>query len=232
MTYKILKIVCFLSLFTIIFSCKDSEGYAPVKTSKSVADYHEKHVVKVLESQGTGTYTYAKVSENNDEFWIAIPQTAIKVGETYSYIGGSKMVDFKSKELDKTFETIFFVDKLLDENPSKSAENTVSKNYELIPQPEGGIAVNKILENPKNYNNQSVTVKGKVVKVNMEILDRNWIHITDGTEFEQKYTLTFTSKDKVNVGDIVTLTGKVTLDKDFGYGYVYPILVEESKVIN
>jgi hypothetical protein len=34
----------------------------------------------------------------------------------------------------------------------------------------------------------------------------------------------------VNVGDNITIEGKVTLDKDFGYGYFYNVLLEEGKI--
>ena len=33
----------------------------------------------------------------------------------------------------------------------------------------------------------------------------------------------------LKVGDIVTFKGQVTLNKDFGYGYIYPILIEDGK---
>jgi predicted RNA-binding protein len=35
----------------------------------------------------------------------------------------------------------------------------------------------------------------------------------------------------VRIKGIVTIEGKVALDKDFGYGYSYPVLLEEAKII-
>ena len=33
---------------------------------------------------------------------------------------------------------------------------------------------------------------------------------------------------RFKVGDVVTVEGKVTLDKDFGHGYFYEIIIEEA----
>ena len=62
-------------------------------------------------------------------------------------------------------------------------------------------------------------------------MDKNWVHIADGTQFEDKKSITVTTQEIIKVGDIVTFKGKVTLEKDFGYGYVYDILLEEGELI-
>ena len=79
---------------------------------------------------------------------------------------------------------------------------------------------------------QLVSVKGKVVKVNNGIMGRNFLHVQDGTGDKGKNTndLTVTSKQTANTGDRVTVTGRVVLDKDFGAGYAYPLLMEEASI--
>jgi RecJ-like exonuclease len=77
---------------------------------------------------------------------------------------------------------------------------------------------------------QTVRVQGKVVKVNNGIMGRNFLHVQDGTGDASSNDLTVTSKDTAKVGDQVTVTGKVTLGRDFGSGYTYPLLVEEAVV--
>jgi hypothetical protein len=42
--------------------------------------------------------------------------------------------------------------------------------------------------------------------------------------------LTVTTQDVVKVGDQVTVTGLVTLNRDFGAGYSYPLILEEATV--
>jgi len=77
---------------------------------------------------------------------------------------------------------------------------------------------------------QTVRVQGKVVKVNNGIMGRNFLHVQDGTGDQSSNDLTVTSKETATVGDQVTITGKVALDRDFGAGYAYPLLVEEASV--
>ena len=76
----------------------------------------------------------------------------------------------------------------------------------------------------------TVKVEGKVVKVNNGIMGRNFVHVRDGSGDQNTNNLIVTTKDTVVVGDEVVVTGLVKLDRDFGSGYVYPLLVEEATV--
>jgi hypothetical protein len=44
--------------------------------------------------------------------------------------------------------------------------------------------------------------------------------------------LTVTSKHTAAVGDTVVLTGTIILDKDFGAGYSFPVLLEDASITN
>lgn len=77
-----------------------------------------------------------------------------------------------------------------------------------------------------------VVVRGRVVKFNAEIMGRNWIHLRDGSGSadKQDHDITVTTTDMVAKGDIVTVRGKVALDRDFTAGYAYPVMIEDAKV--
>lgn len=78
---------------------------------------------------------------------------------------------------------------------------------------------------------KSVTIRGKVVKYNAGIMGRNWVHLRDGTGAAGKDNdLTVTTSDETAVGDVVLVKGTVRVDKDFGAGYAYPVIVEDAKV--
>ncbi len=75
-----------------------------------------------------------------------------------------------------------------------------------------------------------VQVKGKVVKVNNGVMNRNFLHIQDGTGKQGSNDVTVTSDETANVGDEVVVTGTMAVDKDFGAGYTYPLLIEKAKI--
>ncbi|HFC54279.1 MAG TPA: hypothetical protein ENJ43_07580 [Gammaproteobacteria bacterium] len=77
---------------------------------------------------------------------------------------------------------------------------------------------------------QQVQLQGKVVKVNNGILNRNFIHLQDGTGEKGSNDVTVTSQDTAQVGDQVKVVGTVTLDLDFGSGYTYPLIVEKASI--
>ena len=79
-------------------------------------------------------------------------------------------------------------------------------------------------------NVEKVKLKGKVVKVNNNIMKKNFLHIQDGTGKEGTNDVTVTSAQTANEGDMVTVVGKVMLDRDFGSGYTYPLIIEDAVI--
>ncbi len=79
---------------------------------------------------------------------------------------------------------------------------------------------------------KTISAQGKVVKVNNGIMDRNFVHVQDGTGDAAKGTnnLVVTSKQTAAVGDQVTISGTVVLNRDFGSGYSYPLLIEDASI--
>ena len=60
-------------------------------------------------------------------------------------------------------------------------------------------------------------------------MGRNWIHLRDGSQDD--YDFVVTSSSMIPEGHVVTLSGTLNLDKDFGAGYRYDIIVENAQVI-
>jgi hypothetical protein len=88
-----------------------------------------------------------------------------------------------------------------------------------------------LLKNKKSYSGKNIRVTGKVTKFNPAIMGKNWIHIQDGSEYNEEFDLTITTDREVTVGETITFEGKIALDKDFGYGYFYSVLMEEGKPV-
>jgi len=74
-------------------------------------------------------------------------------------------------------------------------------------------------------------VQGSVVKLNNMIMNRNWVHIQDASIKNEKTDLTVTTDENVAMGDIVAFEGKISLNKDFGAGYKYEIIMEDAHII-
>ena len=225
-----------LIICSITFNCKDSGEYQPVKTEKVSTKTDITHKVIAKNFENAGMYTYVEVSENNEDYWVAIPKGNIEIGQAYFYKAGMKMVNFKSTELNKTFDVVWFLQDLYKDNPSKNnsrnSQNKTKDILKIIQQPENGTSIEKLLSDPESFENEEIISRGQVVKINNNILERNWVHIKDGTTFKDKTQITITTKDSVGLGDIVTFKGKLILNKDFGYGYVYPVLIENGELIN
>jgi len=79
---------------------------------------------------------------------------------------------------------------------------------------------------------RAVTVKAQVTKSMGGILGKNWMHVSDGSGQPQShdFDLVVTTLDTAKVGDVVTVKGVLHLNRDFGSGYVYPIIVEDAKL--
>jgi hypothetical protein len=102
-----------------------------------------------------------------------------------------------------------------------------------VPKAQGADArtVAEIFAQRSTLKEKPVTVRGKVVKFNESIMGRNWLHIRDGSGTAGKDNdLTVTTAEKAAVGDVVVVKGTIRIDKDFGAGYSYPVIVEDAKL--
>ena len=85
-------------------------------------------------------------------------------------------------------------------------------------------------QNKASLAGKTISAQGKVVKVNNGIMGKNFVHVQDGTGDATSNNLIVTSKQTANVGDQVTISGVVVVNRDFGSGYSYPLLIEEASI--
>lgn len=204
------------------------------------------HEVKVEEVIQTSGYTYMRVKENDAEKWIAVNRQEAAPGDVYYYEQGLEMRNFNSKELNRTFESVYFVDGLSKEpiaahthDHAAEAAKDIKPVQATLTQKEGisvepaveGLTIAKLYADRAKYDGKTIKMKGQVVKINDEVMDRNWIHIQDGTSEGGNFDLTVTTKDVVKVDEVVTFEGTISLKKDFGYGYFYEVIMEDAKVV-
>lgn len=200
---------------------------------------------KVLETMDSGGYTYVQIQKKSGEkTWVAAPVTAVKVGSQISFTGGMEMVNFESKTLKRKFDKIIFAGGVVSDASAKGTPGdksaspgskgaAVAKDAKISVNKATGpnaATVQEVFANSAKLDKKKVVVKGKVVKVSAQIMGKNWIHLQDGTGSQKagNHNLVCTSKDTVEVGDVVTMSGVLAKDKDFGAGYKYSAIVEDA----
>jgi len=239
MKFTLTAISIVLALVSLSCREKDQEQQAQqqnMQQREATVDVHTAVVQEVIQAT---SYTYLKVKEEDKDFWIAINKREIEVGAKVSFMGGLEMKNFQSKDLQRTFETIYFVNRIIGYE-SSTTQQPMSMPQQTKPEPEkmevsiepaeGGITIGELFANRDSYADKTVLIKGQVTKVNRAIMDRNWVHLQDGTSDSGNFDLTITTTDEVEVGGIVTFEGKITLNKDFGAGYSYEVIMEEAKL--
>jgi hypothetical protein len=93
------------------------------------------------------------------------------------------------------------------------------------------VSLTDLFNDAEKFRNKTIIVKGTVVKINPNILGKNWIHIQDGSKDDdgELHDLTITSEEIFEVDDEITIKGKIILDKNFGAGYIYDVIMEEGE---
>jgi hypothetical protein len=231
----------FLAIVVILVSCDTSKK----QDNSQQSNVHKVTAEEVIQVEG---YTYIRVLEDGKEKWLAAPASAVEAGKELYYGSSMEMSNFESKELGRSFEKIYFVDRILDNpegldqpapNPhmqstpqiSDSPKPVIEKNEVTVEALADGISIAELMENKKKYAGKVVKLKGKVTKYNPGIMNVNWFHVQDGSNFNGEFDLTATTKAEVKLNDIVTFQGTVTLDKDFGAGYFYAIIIENAELV-
>ena len=98
---------------------------------------------------------------------------------------------------------------------------------EITPLPDGK-TVAAVFTEADQLKEQVVSMNARVVKINRNIMGRNWITLQDGTGTDPDNKLLVTSQEVAAPGDLVIVKGTVKTDVDLGYGYSYKVLLEEA----
>jgi hypothetical protein len=237
-------IILFTGLFSVIVSCQPGN-------KKKVANLSPvAHQVTAEEVIQTTSYTYVRVLADERDYWIAITKMDVKEGETYFWSVGTPMKDFSSKELKRTFPVIFFVQDFTDvpitldqqvmpsstmpgsQMPASSMagkQQAPEKTGIKVKLADGGISISDLYAKRSSFAGKSVMIRGEVVKYSPGIMYKNWVHLQDGTKDGDNYDLTVTTLDSVEVGDVVVFKGSIAVNKDFGAGYTYDVIMEDAK---
>ena len=217
---------------------------ATVQPAAASADQAAAKNGNVVETMDAGGYTYVKVDTGSETLWAAAPQFSVKVGDPVVIPQGMPMKNFHSKTLERDFDLIYFVDSVLVGGESAAAAKAMPEGHPTIDTAkasesvdlsdvkpaESGKTVETLYSGKDELAGKEVTLRGKVVKFSPQIMGKNWIHIQDGTGEEGNNDLTVTTDSTAQIGDTVLVTGVLTKDKDFGYGYQYPLIIEDAKI--
>lgn len=232
------------------------EGQDHAKSETATKQAHKIYYGKILEIKPAMGYKYLKIDEDGTEIWVAIANAPVAVGDKVGYDKKTMMQDFQSKTLNQKFKEIFFASDvylpqkvqkpksmkdMLGLSPAKKDPHTgmgrgmtPSEENKTTAKPfvqKDAYTVEEIHMWRKELKDQLITIKGSVFKVSKKIMKLDWVHLGDGTGNEKKLTddLVFTAADTtLKQGDKVIAKGKVIVDKDFGYGYFYKVIIQDA----
>jgi len=189
---------------------------------------------KVLERLDASSYSYLRIAGPDGEVWAAVPQTfdTIYFGNLAGQAAGAQGVAVDRGKM--AAAAVMGDDKAgaVDEAMAAHGSPAVAAADVHVDKAPGGLSVGEIWAQKSDLAGKVVTVRGKVVKYNGNILGKNWLHVQDGSGDPTSAThdITVTTMDVAAVGDVVTVTGTLALDQDFGAGYAYAALLQEAKV--
>jgi hypothetical protein len=198
---------------------------------------------KVLETADGGAYIYLKLQTAEGPVWVATTRQAIPTGAQIVIHDPMLMTNFQSKALNRTFDQIVFGSAVSMEGqaaaPSKeqmtaahqnAGTQTATVSVAKVAKASGpsGRTVADAYAQKTQLAGRKVDVRGTVVKYNSGIMDRNWIHLRDGSGSSSNASndLLVTTQQVAKVGDVVVISGVVKTNADYGSGYAYPVVIE------
>lgn len=194
-------------------------------------------VTDILEAAG---YTYAEVDTGKEKVWAAASTTPLNIGDMIAFTTEMPMMNFHSSSMNRDFPIIYFVNRFITdkENLSGMAQAEASPHGKIKPAPaakavegiskiEGGNSIAEIYADRQKLDGKAIRVRGQVTKFTANVMKKNWLHIRDSSSLDD---LTVTTDSTAAINAVVVIEGKLALDRDFGYGYVYPLIVEDARV--
>lgn len=226
--------------FLVAQSPAPAQAHAPGR-SEAPGDANSLLRGTVLETMDSGGYTYIHLQlDGGAKKWAAIPGSKVAKGQHVTLLAGTEMGEFKSKTLNRTFDSIIFSPGLA---AGSSPQAEPASPTGAIPPPKEAVRIGKapgaaaytiaeIHQKGAALAGKTVFVRGRVVKAAMGIMGRNWLHLQDGSGQPKAsdYDLVVTTDEKAKVGETVTARGVVVVNQDFGAGYRYAVLIEKAVI--
>ncbi len=202
---------------------------------------------KVVETMDAANYTYVLLDIGKQKVWVAATRFAVKKGDSVTVADAMPMRNFHSETFKRDFDVVYFTGhaevngkapapkvpagELPPNHPAIPGQTVkTAPDFSSIKKAPDGKTIAEIYSGKTQLKGKQVKVRGKVVKYNPEVMGKNWLHIQDGTGETDSKDLTITTSSKAKVGDTVLVTGKVALNRDFGSGYHYDLMLEDAKV--
>jgi hypothetical protein len=219
-------------------------------------------VGQVMEIIQVDRYTYLRLTqEGGEEVWAAVPSAEIEEGQRVAIANPQLMRQFKSNTLDRTFDEIYF-GLLASPNAQgpggtmppghpgtpgsphagsdphgkgASAGDSVEIGEVAKATGPGAHTIAELFAAKQGLAGTKVRVRGVVVKAVANVMNRSFVHLRDGTGDAESGTHDVTvtmAAAPPEVGDQVMVEGTVATNRDFGAGYTYPLLIEDSQLVN
>jgi len=209
--------------------------FSTVDADENTQQPTKPHAGVVLETMDSAGYTYMQIKEGDKTFWIAVNTTPVHVGDSITFNEQMWVEKFQSKTLDRTFDKVMFASEARTSTSSThpSSHPQIQKNKlkstVAVEKAQDGYSVEELFLQRTSLKEKKVKVRAIVTKVSIGIMKRNWVHLEDGTGREGTDDIVFTTtKATPKLGSTVLAEGILRVDKDFGYGYFYPVIVEEA----
>jgi hypothetical protein len=210
-----------------------SSAIAEEKNTKKILKVASKMEGQVTEILNVGSYIYAKVKVGKEEVWAAAPTIKLIIGDKISFLTNMPMKNFHSESLNRDFPMVYFVNRFITDKTTATSKHKRPEPKKAIPLVKKidplkeGKTIAEIYTEKEKLAGKIVKVRGLVTKFTEGVMGKNWIHLRDNSTLED---LTITTEAVVKLEDVVVIEGKLGLDKDFGYGYVYAVMFEDAKV--
>ncbi len=232
----------FLVLFALSLGMAATAGFAAAADAPAPAATTSVKG-KVLEVKDVETYTYLRLKTKDGEIWAAVNKSPVKVGSDVTVENATVMANFESKTLKRKFDQIYFGSIAGSGAPAHVAAGDMAAAHAGVGKSAdvGEIKVAKatgpdartvaeVVAKRTDLKDKTVVVRGKVVKFTPAVMDKNWIHLRDGTgsASDGSNDVVVTTTDETQVGAVVLVKGVVHTDKDLGSGYSYKVLIEEA----
>lgn len=182
------------------------------------------HTVIIKEVYPAGGYTYLKATEGDTTKWLAVVKVPAKPGQVYTYTDAALMKNFTSRELNRTFPEVYFIAKLTLKAENANAEKKTASARKPAPF----LTITQLIDQKEKYNGKIVRIKGKVTRYSSGIMDKNWLHIDDGSSPSGLSDIAVTTQAESAVGQTLQLEGKISINKNFGSGYFFEVLMEDA----
>ena len=222
------------------------ERFEPTLANALADRTREPLLVTVSQVIERPSYAYLSVTDGATNGWIIAPAMTVPLNSELTVEHYIRALDFEALEIDRRFDVVLLAARVngagvrLKETGEEAAVDPVlpasgvtqvQVSIRRVKVARADVVIAELRAQRADLTDRRIKLRGQVIRVVPRVRDRNWVWLRDASADGDFGSLPVVLDRAVEIGQVLLVEGRVSINRKFRIGGVHPVLLEDAVVL-